>query len=111
MIEHASPTDGMYDPTSRGQNPDAYERMFEHTGIRIMESKDGAILFCDPGSVTGIRDSLTIEPEFWKQGLKYSNTARSLLRRLNEYLKEHSHARNRVKLKDENFSYSPQKKK
>ena len=47
---------------------DAEERVFTHTGIRIMRSNDGALLFCDPGAVTGVRDSLQMEPKMLKYG-------------------------------------------
>lgn len=46
----------------------AEENVFEHTGIRIMRNARGDLLFCDPGSVTGIRDSFMVTAECIKHG-------------------------------------------
>ncbi len=42
------------------------EKTFTHTGIRIMQAENGDLLFCDPGLVTGVRDSLMITAEIRK---------------------------------------------
>jgi hypothetical protein len=67
-------------------NPD--EQIFEHTGIRIMKAANGDLLFCDPGAITGIRDSFMITNEAFShahQGVMFQA--------LVEYIQKHEKVR------------------
>ena len=79
-------------------DPITGERVFYHTGIRIMRSDDGALLFCDSGAFTGVRDSFIIEPEALRAG-SLPLVESELLR----YIQTHEQARTQ----NESFSFSP----
>ncbi len=69
---------------------------FVHTGIRIMQAENGDLLFCDPGAVTGVRDSLLFTAEMREYHPEWLGI------RLLEYIAKHDRVRG-----EESISFKP----